>query len=111
MSTDAPLAERAARNRPASPWNSQTEHLSAPLAVVDLDAFDANAADLRRRAGGTPIRVATKSVRVPELIRRALGMEGFAGVMTFTLAEAMWLVEQGITADALMGYQIGRAHV
>ena len=104
MSTDAPLTERATHNLPASPWNSHTEHLPAPLAVVDLDAFDANAADLRRRAGGTPIRVATKSVRVPELIRRTLGMEGFAGVMTFTLAEAMWLVEQGITADALMGY-------
>lgn len=104
MSTDAPLAERATHNLPASPWNSRTEHLPAPLAVVDLDAFDANAADLRRRAAGTPIRVATKSVRVPELIRRALGMEGFAGVMTFTLAEAMWLVEQGITTDALMGY-------
>ncbi len=28
-----------------------------PLLVVDLDAFDANAADLVRRAGGTPIRV------------------------------------------------------
>ena len=36
--------------------------------VVDLDAFDANAADLARRAGGTPIRVATKSLRVPALV-------------------------------------------
>src|SRR5699024_11823730 len=40
----------------------------------------------------------------PDLIRRTLGMEGFAGGMTYTLTEAMWLVEQGITADALMGY-------
>ena len=33
--------------------------------VVDLDAFDANADDLVRRAAGKPIRVASKSVRVP----------------------------------------------
>ena len=43
-----------------------------PIAVVDLDAFDANAADLVRRAGGKPIRVASKSLRVPALIQRAL---------------------------------------
>ncbi len=101
---DASKVGHSPANLPSSPWNSQTRNLSAPLAVVDLDAFDANAADLRRRAGGTPIRVATKSVRVPELIRRALSNPGFAGTMTFTLGEAIWLVEQGITDDALMGY-------
>lgn len=93
----------AANLRP-SPWQHATAHLPAPLAVVDLEAFDANAADLRRRAGGTPIRVATKSVRVPDLIRRALANDGFSGVMSFTLDEAIWLVRQGITDDALMGY-------
>src|SRR5699024_8405536 len=39
-----------------------------PVAVLDLDAFDANAADLARRAQGTPIRVASKSLRVRRLI-------------------------------------------
>lgn len=92
------------RNLPASPWSGATAHLPAPLAIVDEDAFEANAADLRRRAGGVPIRVATKSVRVPELITRALDMEGFAGTMTFSLGEAIWLVRRGITDDALMGY-------
>jgi D-serine deaminase-like pyridoxal phosphate-dependent protein len=29
---------------------------ATPLMVVDLDAFDANATDLVRRAGGKPIR-------------------------------------------------------
>ena len=29
-----------------------------PMAVLDLDAFDANAEDLARRAAGTPLRVA-----------------------------------------------------
>ena len=40
-----------------------TKHLEAPLAVADLDAFDRNAADLVRRAGGKPIRIASKSLR------------------------------------------------
>ena len=44
------------------------DHLPTPIAVVDLDAFDANAADLVRRAAGKPIRVASKSLRVPALI-------------------------------------------
>ena len=44
-------------------WGAATAGLPAPLAVVDLDAFDANADDLVRRAGGLPIRVASKSVR------------------------------------------------
>lgn len=103
LHVDAPSGPIPA-NLPTSPWAEATAHLPAPMAVVDLQAFDANAADLARRAAGTPLRVATKSVRVPELIRRALGRSGFAGVMTFSLAEAMWLIDQGITDDALMGY-------
>ena len=49
---------------------------ATPIAVVDLDAFDANADDLARRAGGTPVRVASKSLRVPALIGRALAHRG-----------------------------------
>jgi D-serine deaminase-like pyridoxal phosphate-dependent protein len=74
------------------------------LLVVDLDAFDENADDLVRRAGGKPIRVASKSLRVPALIQRALARDGFAGVLGFTLAEALWLVEHGITDDVVLGY-------
>ena len=54
--------------------------LATPLMVVDLDAFDANADDLVRRAAGTPIRVASKSLRVPDLLRRVLARDGFRGV-------------------------------
>lgn len=75
-----------------------------PTMVVDLDAFDANADDLARRAGGTPIRVASKSLRVPELIRRALAHDGFAGVLCYTLGEALWLDESGISDDLVVGY-------
>ncbi|MFE6971211.1 alanine racemase [Isoptericola sp. NPDC057653] len=79
-----------------------TAHLPAPVAVVDLDAFDANAADLRRRARGVPVRVASKSVRVRSLVGRALDA-GFEGVMAFSLSEALWLVQEG-TRDVLVGY-------
>ena len=75
-----------------------------PIAVVDLDAFDANADDLVRRAGGKPIRVASKSLRVPALIERALAHDGFAGVLAYTLAEALWLHEAGISNDIVVAY-------
>ena len=41
------------------------EDPATPMVVVDLDAFDANATDLVRRANGKPVRVASKSLRVP----------------------------------------------
>ncbi|MBP2321804.1 D-serine deaminase-like pyridoxal phosphate-dependent protein [Kibdelosporangium banguiense] len=71
--------------------DTATKGLDPPFAVVDLDAFDANAADLVRRAGGRPIRVASKSVRCLHLIERVLGMPGFQGVMAYSLREALWL--------------------
>ena len=80
------------------------EPLPTPLMVVDLDAFDANAADLVRRAGGKPIRVASKSLRVPALLRRALGRDGLRGVLAYTLREALWLDEQEISDDIVVAY-------
>ncbi len=80
------------------------EPLSTPVFVVDLDAFDANAADLARRAGGTPIRVASKSIRVPALIERALAADGFQGVLSYTLAEALWLAENDVCDDIVVAY-------
>jgi D-serine deaminase-like pyridoxal phosphate-dependent protein len=80
------------------------EQPATPTAVVDLDAFDANADDLVRRAGGKPVRVASKSLRVPALIERALAHDGFAGVLAFTLAEALWLHETGVSDDIVVAY-------
>jgi D-serine deaminase-like pyridoxal phosphate-dependent protein len=77
---------------------------AAPVAAVDLDAFDANAADLVRRAAGKPVRVASKSVRVPALLSRALATDGFAGVLSYSLREALWLVAEGLCDDVVMGY-------
>ncbi|MFD0343130.1 amino acid deaminase/aldolase [Streptomyces sp. NPDC127117] len=84
-------------------YNRATAHLDAPIAVVDLDAFDANADDLVRRAAGKPIRVASKSVRCRALLERVLARPGFAGIMSFTLAESLWLARAGFE-DVLLAY-------
>jgi D-serine deaminase-like pyridoxal phosphate-dependent protein len=79
-----------------------TAELEPPFAAVDLDAFDRNAADLLRRAGGKPIRLATKSVRCRALIDRALGT-GLQGLLAFTLPEALWLAGHGF-GDVVVAY-------
>lgn len=71
--------------------DAATKQLEAPLAIVDLDAFDRNADDLVRRAAGRPVRVASKSVRCRHLVERVLRRDGFAGVMAYSLPEALWL--------------------
>lgn len=77
---------------------------ATPMVVVDLDAFDANADDLARRAAGKPIRLASKSVRVPALIERALAHHAFAGVLSYSLREALWLAGNGVADDIVLGY-------
>jgi D-serine deaminase-like pyridoxal phosphate-dependent protein len=103
-----PHASSVERNRLWARLNDAVraydEPLATPLMVVDLDAFDANADDLVRRAGGTPIRVASKSVRIPALLSRVLARDGFHGVLGFTLAEALWLDEQAVSDDIVVAY-------
>ncbi|RSM58051.1 amino acid deaminase/aldolase [Kibdelosporangium aridum] len=74
--------------------DTATKGLDPPFAVVDLDAFDANAKELVRRAHGRPIRVASKSIRCTYLLERALGMPGYQGVMAYSLREALWLTRK-----------------
>jgi D-serine deaminase-like pyridoxal phosphate-dependent protein len=102
-----PPGSDAARHQLARRLNlavTRLEDPATPMTIVDLDAFDANAVDLARRAGGKPVRVASKSLRVPALVERALGASGFAGVLAYSLREAIWLVRQGISDDVVMGY-------
>jgi D-serine deaminase-like pyridoxal phosphate-dependent protein len=75
----------------------------APFAFADLDAMWANAAEMLGRAGGKPIRVASKSVRCRELLARILERDGFRGLMTYTLRESQWLDEHGFD-DLLLAY-------
>ena len=85
-------------------YNRVTAEFDPPFGLVDLDAFDANAADLVRRASGKPIRVASKSLRCRALIERVLKKPGFRGVMCYTLREALWLHEKGVSDDLLAAY-------
>jgi D-serine deaminase-like pyridoxal phosphate-dependent protein len=87
--------------------DAATAHLDPPFAVLDGAALRANAADLVRRAAGKPVRVASKSVRVrsvlDDVLSGASAGPGFAGVMAYSLREALWLVGHGYR-DVLMGY-------
>ena len=84
------------------------EHL--PAAFVDLDALDANLADLRRRAGALAIRLVTKSVRCVAILRRVLASGApFRGLMCYSPAEAAWLAGQGFD-DLLVAYPGIDAH-
>jgi D-serine deaminase-like pyridoxal phosphate-dependent protein len=85
-------------------YDRATAALDPPLALVDLAAFDQNAADLTRRAAGHPIRVASKSLRCRYLIERALARPGYQGVMCYSLPEALWLHAAGTSDDLLVAY-------
>jgi D-serine deaminase-like pyridoxal phosphate-dependent protein len=85
-------------------YDRATAHLDPPFAVVDLAAFDRNADDLVRRAGGLPIRVVSKSLRCRHLIERVLTRPGYRGVMCYSLAEALWLHSCGTSEDMLVAY-------
>ncbi len=98
------MSYRSGVNSEAALYDLATRDLDPPLAIVDLDAFDANADDLVRRAAGTPIRIASKSVRCRALLERALAKPGFAGLLCYTLAEALWLFEQGTSDDLVVAY-------
>jgi D-serine deaminase-like pyridoxal phosphate-dependent protein len=80
-----------------------TAGLDPPFAVVDLDAFWANAADMEARAAPKPIRLASKSVRCRALQERVLKRRGFAGTLAYTLPEALWLAERGFS-DIVVAY-------
>jgi D-serine deaminase-like pyridoxal phosphate-dependent protein len=89
---------RAERPAGATDQHARLEHacseLEAPFAAVDLDAFDHNRAQLADRAGGMPIRVASKSIRCRALLRRVLDSGApFRGVLALTLGEALWLAQ------------------
>lgn len=85
-------------------YDRATAGLDPPLAIVDLAAFDHNAADLARRAAGRPIRVASKSVRCRYLLDRVLGRPGYAGVLCYSLREALFLCARGTSDDLVVGY-------
>jgi len=105
----ASLGDRSApgpRQALLARYDRATAALDPPFAIVDLGAFDANAATLTSRASGKPLRVASKSVRCRALINRALEQPGWHGIMAYTLAEALWLATESadVCDDVLVAY-------
>ncbi|GAB3558395.1 alanine racemase [Spelaeicoccus albus] len=91
--------------RPEAYWpalTAATLHLDPPLAVLCQEALAWNAADMLRRAGGKPIRVASKSVRVRGVVEELMKHDGYHGVLAYTLPEALWLAET--VDDVVVGY-------
>jgi D-serine deaminase-like pyridoxal phosphate-dependent protein len=93
----------AARERTYEELESIFAGIDAPFALVDLDAMWSNGREMLGRAQGTPIRVASKSVRCRALLAAMLEQPGFQGLMTFTLPESLWLHGHGFD-DLLLAY-------
>lgn len=81
---------------------SATAELDPPFGVFSLQALAHNADSMARRATGTTIRVASKSVRVRSVIDAVLARPGYKGVLAYTLPEALWLAET--IDDVVVGY-------
>ena len=91
-------APALARERSYEELEAICADLDAPFALVDLDAMWSNAREMLGRARGTPIRVASTSVRCRALRGAILEREpGFRGLMTF------WLHGHGFE-DILLAY-------
>lgn len=105
-----PGGPRASTDR--APWRDQdaywaaiaaaTSERDAPVGVLHADALRFNAHDVLRRAAGKPVRIASKSLRVRSVVESLLRLDGFAGVLAYTLDEALWLSES--IDDVVVGY-------
>ncbi|WP_139417734.1 amino acid deaminase/aldolase [Agromyces laixinhei] len=105
LKTGTPATDAADWLRPERYWPSltaATAHLDAPVGALHLGALRHNALDMLRRANGTPIRVASKSLRVRGIVEALLEMPGYHGVLAYTLSEALWLAEA--VDDIVVGY-------
>lgn len=83
---------------------ARAARLDSPALIIEQTALRHNIDDLRRRAGGVPIRVASKSLRVRSVIGDILACDGFAGVLAYSVDEARWLATELDAPDVLMGY-------
>lgn len=91
-------------------WRSlddATAHLDPPFGAISLAALAHNAQSMATRAGGTSIRVASKSLRVRPVIDAVLALPGYRGVLAYTLAEALWLAQETPTSPAIDDVVVG----
>jgi D-serine deaminase-like pyridoxal phosphate-dependent protein len=84
--------------------DTATADLDPPFAVLDGPAMASNADSLISFAAGKPIRIATKSIRSRDVLRMLLARPGWSGLMAYSLPEAIWLQQSGVSDDILLGY-------
>ena len=93
-------------------WRRLLAERRLPAVVVDLDALDRNVERIVAAMGQAPVtlRIASKSIRHPGLLRRILAAGGdrFRGLMCYAAGEAALLAEQGFD-DLLIAYPFGCA--
>jgi D-serine deaminase-like pyridoxal phosphate-dependent protein len=90
-----------------SDWTRLLSDVSLPAAVVDLDALDRNILHIRGRIekSGKKLRVASKSVRIPEILKRIFEVGGpsFHGILTYSVRESTFLHSAGFR-DLVVAY-------
>ena len=101
----------------ASPWlqpsaywpalSAATAEFDPPYAAISLPALAHNAFDMLDRANGMPIRVASKSIRVRGVLDAVLALPGYAGVLAYTLPEALWLASTSKDGKAITDVVVG----
>ena len=75
-----------------------------PFAYLDLDLLEQNIRQVVQRADGKRVRLASKSLRSVDVIRRILASNPcFQGIMCYSSREAVYLALQGFD-DLLIGY-------
>lgn len=90
-----------------SRYRAAIEGLPLPVAIIDLDAVDANVDHLLKsvKSKGKRLRIASKSIRCVDLLRYIMDRGGdcMRGVMSYAAREATFLVEHGFD-DILVAY-------
>lgn len=87
-------------------YNKAFQNLEHPFAWLDLDALNHNIDFVNSSCGDKQVRIATKSIRSVEALQLiAKRLHHFAGYMTFTASEALFLFEKGLD-QLLIGYPV-----
>jgi len=90
-------------------YKNALQETPKPCAFVDLALFQQNAMDIAASSNAKPIRIASKSIRSVDLLKKIFSYSPlYQGIMCFTADEAIYLQEQGFD-DLLIAYPVWNA--
>ena len=96
----------AVNNRTYQFYKERLKAYKAPYLVLDKAYYELNIKMQEERLAGRPIRIASKSIRSPDLILSLLKRSPqYIGVMGYKYCESKYLLENGLK-DLLMGYPL-----